>query len=1316
MNDDLQAYLADGEPVGEGDYAGLQRQSLHEVLRLSSEQVGPIESLIESMYRTAKKDLQEQFEGDKREIEVNFRPQLEQVQGRYEADVRAIRAEYGRQLQALDTQTEARRQEVMRLASQRQHQAAQQRQDQVMEAEFVVEGTLEKAKQKRKQAQTAAQAARQRLDELRQQADDRMRLYRLPIPPWDKNNESAGLLGVRPGKVHHMQEALAERHVDTLRHVKAASLFIGAWPAVLIAGAVAVALAIAALAAFLGVPGLPSLWVTGPVAAVIALVAAASLGWILWKKGRRQVRDAYSAFQQALTMARLALEQQHRLTQQRMEQRFGTMIDKGKTELRKIRQTFEAAEARIVQQRQAALAAVEQTYKGAHDQMVQDRDKALKEAQLQYQQERSKLDRCVQEELAEIQQRHDQGLAKADEEYRLRRQLLVARWDRALARIETTLKAFAELDPRIVGDWQALAADRWAPPSQTPAVVRFGTWQVDLRRMADPVLAHAGSSWATRGSVALPAVLGLPGRGSLLLQHQREGRSGAIEAVRAVMVRLFATLPPGRARFTLIDPVGLGQSFAGFMHAGDYQDSLVGGRIWTEVTEIQQQLEDLTNHMENVIQKYLRNEFETIEQYNRQAGPLAEPYRFLVMADFPTHINEEAARRLASIVHSGPRCGVHTLIAYDSRQDLPAGIDLKDLAAAGAYLVYETGPGPTGLFVWQDPTLRHFPLVLDGPPSEKALTRIMHTVGKASVDAARVEVPFESIAPSDPQVWSLDSRQDLSVPIGRTGATRLQVMHLGRGVAQHMLIAGKTGSGKSTLLHVIVTNLALWYGPDEVELYLIDFKKGVEFKTYVTHRLPHARAIAIESDREFGLSILQRLNAEMTRRGELFRQAGVQDIASYRNSTGKAMARTILIVDEFQVFFGEDDKLAQDAAMGLEQLVRQGRAFGIHVILGSQTLGGAFGLARSTMGQMAVRIALQCSEADSQLVLDDENVAARRLSRPGEAIYNDAGGRVVGNSPFQTAWLPDTVRDRYLGRISSRAGRPPDAFQATVVFEGNAPADVADNHALAACLKQGPSLATGDSPLVWLGSPVAIKEPTAAALRRQSGANVLIVGQREDLAMNLMAVGLIGLSAEFHRDQVRFVILDGSPVGSPPSQLLRRVTSALAQPCQLVSIREVPGAIADLAKEADHRVQSEQAQAAPTIVLLIYALQRYSVLRRVEDAFGLPQTDQVTPQPNVQFADLLRTGPSVGIHVVAWADTLATVERTLDRQTLREFDYRVLFQMSAADSSNLIDSPVANQLGFHRAILYSQEQGGLEKFRPYGVIREEWLAEKAVRL
>src|SRR5205823_4496619 len=101
----------------------------------------------------------------------------------------------------------------------------------------------------------------------------------------------------------------------------------------------------------------------------------------------------------------------------------------------------------------------------------------------------------------------------------------------------------------------------------------------------------------------------------------------------------------------------------------------------------------------------------------------------------------------------------------------------------------------------------------------------------------------------------------------------------------------------------------------------------------------------------------------------------------------------------------------------LDRLVRQGRAFGIHVLLGSQTIGGSSGLSRSTIGQMAIRIALQTSEADSQLILGDANSAARLLTRPGEAIYNDAGGLVESNSPFQVAWLSDDRRDEYLRRV-----------------------------------------------------------------------------------------------------------------------------------------------------------------------------------------------------------------------------------------------------------------------------------------------------------
>ena len=128
------------------------------------------------------------------------------------------------------------------------------------------------------------------------------------------------------------------------------------------------------------------------------------------------------------------------------------------------------------------------------------------------------------------------------------------------------------------------------------------------------------------------------------------------------------------------------------------------------------------------------------------------------------------------------------------------------------------------------------------------------------------------------------------------------------------------------------------------------------------------------------------------------------------------MPRVLLIVDEFQEFFVEDDKIAQEVTLLLDRLVRQGRAFGMHVILGSQTLGGQYSLPKATLGQMAVRIALQCSEADAHLILSEDNTAARLLTRPGEAIYNDANGMMEGNNLFQVVWLPDENREAYLER------------------------------------------------------------------------------------------------------------------------------------------------------------------------------------------------------------------------------------------------------------------------------------------------------------
>ena len=89
------------------------------------------------------------------------------------------------------------------------------------------------------------------------------------------------------------------------------------------------------------------------------------------------------------------------------------------------------------------------------------------------------------------------------------------------------------------------------------------------------------------------------------------------------------------------------------MHLADHDELLVTNRIWTEPGQIEARLADLTEQMENVIQKYLRNEFRSIDEYNAFAGEVAEPFRVLVVANFPVNFTETAARRMVSIATTG---------------------------------------------------------------------------------------------------------------------------------------------------------------------------------------------------------------------------------------------------------------------------------------------------------------------------------------------------------------------------------------------------------------------------------------------------------------------------------------------------------------------------------------------------------------------------------------------------------------------------------------------------------------------------------------
>lgn len=279
--------------------------------------------------------------------------------------------------------------------------------------------------------------------------------------------------------------------------------------------------------------------------------------------------------------------------------------------------------------------------------------------------------------------------------------------------------------------------------------------------------------------------------------------------------------------------------------------------------------------------------------------------------------------------------------------------------------------------------------------------------------------------PDRPETWWRSTSQRTVVAhFGRIGARQVADLIVDSEVDTYgALIGGRPGSGKSVLIHAVIMSIAIEYSPNEVELFLIDFKEGVEFKQYADIGLPHARVIAIESERDFGLSVLQRAREDIKRRGELFRDVGqgAVNLEQFRARTRQPLKRLILIIDEFQQLFYRDDKIAAEAAEILELILRQGRAFGIHVLLASQSLAGMASLEKHVLGLIPTRIALQSNESDSRMILGEENADAQTLARAGEGILNRKGGQKEANQRFQAAfWDPDD-RAAVLSQLTARA-------------------------------------------------------------------------------------------------------------------------------------------------------------------------------------------------------------------------------------------------------------------------------------------------------
>ena len=376
---------------------------------------------------------------------------------------------------------------------------------------------------------------------------------------------------------------------------------------------------------------------------------------------------------------------------------------------------------------------------------------------------------------------------------------------------------------------------------------------------------------------------------------------------------------------------------------------------------------------------------------------------------------------------------------------------------------------------------------------------------------------------------------------------------------------------------------------------------------------------------------------------------------------------------------------------------------------------------------MAVRIALQCSEADAHLILSEDNAAARLLSRPGEAIYNDANGLIEGNHPFQVAWLPDDRRDDCLRQIRELAHSRNVREEPAIVFEGHVPSDASRNHFLMHAINTfSADNAEGISrrpavPCLWLGEAVSIKPAPGVSLDRRAGENLLIVGSDKDSAVGTLVVSFLTIAAQLPAavaEEVhppRFYVLDGDAVRTGDVTLWTSLVELVPQRVMRCGQDDAAAAVEEIAAEVNRRT-ARGGNDLPPLFVFVSNLGRFRSLRNDEDDFGFSSRDsEARPNPGKLLASVLRDGPAVGVHVIVWCDTYGNLSRWMNFPMMRDFDVRLVFQMNAADSSNLIDNPAACKLGSHRALLYLRETGRLEKLRPYSVPSAQWLEEVAAK-
>ncbi|EHR63617.1 FtsK/SpoIIIE domain-containing protein [Saccharomonospora cyanea] len=674
--------------------------------------------------------------------------------------------------------------------------------------------------------------------------------------------------------------------------------------------------------------------------------------------------------------------------------------------------------------------------------------------------------------------------------------------------------------------------------------------------------------------------------------------------VEGLLMRVLSTFTPGAVKVHLWDVGQLTAVLPNF-----YALSRTSAVTVHDPTRLVDLLDELAGHIRRIHTHTMQAGYPSLRAMREATGKRVEPWRIAVLYGNGEDLAPEHLRDLKRVATGALAAGI-SLILVDVPTVLGGSVETISLLDDRRAVTSMTG---SGVEVRLDPAL---------PAGQVAGAAAR--IADAIVTRQGGPRSFADLLPTE--FGQESSARELRTPVGFHEGEPVEVV-IGD-ATPHALIGGPSGSGKTNFLYALLGGLAARYSPDELALYLLDFKEGVSFAGLAPGKkdeswLPHARLVGVNvnTDREFGLALLRFLSDEMRRRSAAAKEFEVTNIAELRDADPNGhWPRIVAVIDEFQYLFAERDSVTAMATSLLEDLARRGRSQGIHLILASQDIAGidAFWGKPAVFEQCTLRIAMP----KARRVLAESNQAAVAAPR-WHAVVNHESGVAHGN---QLAHIPDAsakntfpVLQRQLWQRYATHGRPR-------LFDG-AVAPRLDESTAFAALEPGT-----DRPRALVGQSIEVTDNAhGVEMASTPGRNLAVMGSSTAEALSVLDAATRSLARQYPAGAVEFVLGCAVDTCLGEVRALADDLAALGHKAGVATAGEIPS----LVTEHTERLSEPDSD-------------RFLVLYGVDAVLpALERKEPGKPSALEHLRTLLKQGPAKGLHVLGWWRGVARLKDTL---------------------------------------------------------------------